>query len=75
MKKYYSPEAQERILTNDTEKTPSIVPAGATYNVGTDKRDTTLDSPGEIVPYRGPMTKSRTWNVKELQANIEQMLF
>ncbi|GFY47829.1 transposon Ty3-I Gag-Pol polyprotein [Trichonephila inaurata madagascariensis] len=66
MKKYYTPEAQERILTNDTEKLPSNSPAGATYNVGTDKRDTPLDSPGEIVPYRGRMTRSRTWNVKEL---------
>ncbi|GFT90474.1 transposon Ty3-I Gag-Pol polyprotein [Trichonephila clavipes] len=27
-------------------------------------RDTTLDSPGEIVPYRGPMMRSRTCNVK-----------
>ncbi|GFQ82221.1 retrovirus-related Pol polyprotein from transposon 297 [Trichonephila clavata] len=59
-------EAQERILTSDTEKIPSNVPAGATYNVGTDKRDTTLDSPGEIEPYRGPMTRSRTRKGKEL---------
>ncbi|GFR13405.1 hypothetical protein TNCT_72471 [Trichonephila clavata] len=64
MKKYYSPEAQERILTSDTEKIPSKVLAGATYNVGTDNRDTTLDSPGEIVPYRGPMTRSRTRNYR-----------
>ncbi|GFW13449.1 hypothetical protein TNCV_1209151 [Trichonephila clavipes] len=75
MKKYYTPEAQENILTNDTEKLPSNSPAGATYKVGTDKRDTPLDSPGEIVPYRGPMTRSRTRNVKELQTNIEAILF
>ncbi|GFY49446.1 transposon Ty3-I Gag-Pol polyprotein [Trichonephila inaurata madagascariensis] len=63
MKKYYTPE-QERILTNDTKKLPSNSPA--TYNTGTDKRDTPLDSPGEIVPYRGPMTRFRTRDVKEL---------
>ncbi|GFX51191.1 hypothetical protein TNCV_2735421 [Trichonephila clavipes] len=62
MKKYCTPEAQGRILTNDTEKLPSKSPAGATYNVGTDKRDTPLDSPGEIVPYREPMTRSRSRN-------------
>ncbi|GFY71421.1 uncharacterized protein TNIN_484401 [Trichonephila inaurata madagascariensis] len=66
MKKYYTPEEQERILTNNTEKLPSNSRTGATYNVGTDKRDTTLDCPGEIVPYRGPMTRSRKRNVKEL---------
>ncbi|GFS54814.1 retrovirus-related Pol polyprotein from transposon 297 [Trichonephila inaurata madagascariensis] len=59
MKKYYTPEAQERILTNDTEKFPSNSPAGASYNVGMEKRDTPLDSPGEIVLYRGPMTRCR----------------
>ncbi|GFX71626.1 transposon Tf2-11 polyprotein [Trichonephila clavipes] len=65
MKKYYTPEAQERILTNDIEKLPTNAPAGAKSDVRTDKKDTTLDSPGEIVPYRGPMTISRTRNVKE----------
>ncbi|GFU55463.1 transposon Ty3-I Gag-Pol polyprotein [Trichonephila clavipes] len=60
MKRYYTPEAQECILTNDTEKLSCNSPVGATYNVGKDKRDTPLDSPGEIVPYRGPMTRSRT---------------
>ncbi|GFX17484.1 hypothetical protein TNCV_3410841 [Trichonephila clavipes] len=43
---YFGPYRVERIVTNDTEKLPSNSPAGATYNVGTDKRDTTLDSPG-----------------------------
>ncbi|GFY41334.1 hypothetical protein TNIN_355151 [Trichonephila inaurata madagascariensis] len=57
---------KERILTNNTEKLLSNSPTEATYNVGTDKRDTTLDSLGEIVPYRGPMTRSRERNVKEL---------
>ncbi|GFV29038.1 transposon Ty3-I Gag-Pol polyprotein [Trichonephila clavipes] len=38
-------EAQERILTNDTKKLPSNAP------VSVYKRDTTLDSTGEIVPY------------------------
>ncbi|GFY54217.1 retrovirus-related Pol polyprotein from transposon gypsy [Trichonephila inaurata madagascariensis] len=66
MKKYYTPEAQVPILTNDTKKLSSNSPAGATYNVGTDKTDTPLDSPGEIVPYRGPMTRSRARKVKEL---------
>ncbi|GFT23306.1 hypothetical protein TNCV_2016011 [Trichonephila clavipes] len=66
MKKYYTPEAQERILTNVTEKLPILCVVGATHNVETDKRDTPLDSPGEIVPYRGRMTRSRTRNVKEL---------
>ncbi|GFY50776.1 transposon Ty3-I Gag-Pol polyprotein [Trichonephila inaurata madagascariensis] len=32
MKKYYTPEAQERILTNDTEKLPSNSPAGAGWD-------------------------------------------
>ncbi|GFQ76535.1 transposon Ty3-I Gag-Pol polyprotein [Trichonephila clavata] len=58
--------AQERILTSDTEKIPSNVAAGATYNVGMDKRGTTLDSLGEIEPYRGPMTRSGTRKEKEL---------
>ncbi|GFT34674.1 transposon Ty3-I Gag-Pol polyprotein [Trichonephila clavipes] len=62
----YTPEAQERILTNDTKKLPSNALAGATYNIGMDKKDTTLDSPGEIVPYRGLMMRYRKWNVKEL---------
>ncbi|GFU58500.1 retrovirus-related Pol polyprotein from transposon 297 [Trichonephila clavipes] len=34
--------------------------SGVTYNVGMDKRDTTLDSPGEIVLYLGPMMRSGT---------------
>ncbi|GFY45617.1 retrovirus-related Pol polyprotein from transposon 297 [Trichonephila inaurata madagascariensis] len=38
MKKYYTPESQECILTNDTENLPSNAPAGATYSVGTEKR-------------------------------------
>ncbi|GFY74469.1 transposon Ty3-I Gag-Pol polyprotein [Trichonephila inaurata madagascariensis] len=59
-------KAQEHILTNDIEKLPSNALAGATYNVGMDKKDTTLDSPGEIVPYRGLMTQSKKRNVKEL---------
>ncbi|GFV34440.1 hypothetical protein TNCV_1413711 [Trichonephila clavipes] len=62
----YTPEAQKRIHKNDTEKLPSNAPAGATYNVETDKRDTTLDSPRDIVPFRRPMTRSITRNVKEL---------
>ncbi|GFY79683.1 transposon Ty3-I Gag-Pol polyprotein [Trichonephila inaurata madagascariensis] len=66
MNKYYTPEAQESIVTNDTETLPSSSPAGATHNVGTDKRDALIDSPGEISPYRGPMTRSTTWNVKEI---------
>ncbi|GFY50324.1 transposon Ty3-I Gag-Pol polyprotein [Trichonephila inaurata madagascariensis] len=60
MNKYYTPEAQESIITNDTETFPSTSPDGDTHNVGTDKRDAPLDSPGEIAPYRGPMTRSRT---------------
>ncbi|GFY72461.1 transposon Ty3-I Gag-Pol polyprotein [Trichonephila inaurata madagascariensis] len=75
MKKYYTPEAPERILTNDTEKFRSNAPAGAAYNVGMHKRFTTLDSPGEIVPHRGPMMRSRTRNVKTLWTNIEEMSF
>ncbi|GFY69838.1 hypothetical protein TNIN_373031 [Trichonephila inaurata madagascariensis] len=59
-------EAQKRILTNATEKLPSNAPVGATYNVGTDKNDTALDSPREIVPYRRPLMRSRKRNVKEL---------
>ncbi|GFV51475.1 retrovirus-related Pol polyprotein from transposon 17.6 [Trichonephila clavipes] len=48
MKKYFTPEAQERILTNDTENLLSNAPAVATYNIGRDKRYTTLDSSGYL---------------------------
>ncbi|GFT95393.1 transposon Ty3-I Gag-Pol polyprotein [Trichonephila clavipes] len=51
-------EAQERILTNGTEKLPSNSPADATYNFGTDKRYSTRLS----------------WRNDEIQnANVKQL--